>query len=38
MKRNGLPSFSPSAPFCTDGAFQNVLSAARAWRPIFACS
>src|SRR6185312_17096808 len=38
MKRYGLPSFNPTAPFCTEGAVQNVLSAARAWRPIFACS
>src|SRR4029079_6705666 len=38
MKRNGLPSLSPLAPFCTDGAVQNVLSATRAWWPILACS
>src|SRR4029079_11001343 len=34
----GLPSLSPLAPFCTDGAVQNVLSATRAWWPILACS
>ena len=38
MKRNGLPFFSASAPCRTDGAFQNVLSAARACAPILHCS
>ena len=38
MKRYGLPSFRPVAPFCTDGAVQNVLSAARACAPMRACS
>ena len=38
MNRNGLVFFNPAAPSCTDGAFQNVLSAARACLPILACS
>ena len=38
MKRYGLPSFRPVAPFCTEGAVQNVFSAARACAPMRACS
>src|SRR5690242_9479826 len=38
MKRYGLPWRSSAVPFCTDAAFQNVRSAARACRFIRDCS
>ena len=38
MKRNGLPSFRPSAPCFTDGAPQKDFSAMRASRPSLYCS
>ena len=38
MKRNGLPSFRPSAPCFTEGALQKDFSATRASRPSLNCS